>query len=548
MSPALPAPWSCLRLGLACLTALVLQAQTAPAPTPSGPQRRFALIIGNNQGGDGTRPLLYAADDARRMHEVLLRLGGTAPDDAMLLVNDSSDDVLTALAEVERRIRDARQRGERTTLFFYYSGHAKDGALRLGTTKLPMESVKARLAQGPADMRVAVFDACRSGSLTRTKGVRKAPAFEVETDATRAAKGLVILTSSASDEDSQESDAIGASYFSYHLVSGLLGSADQSGDGRVSLAEAYAWAYERTVAATADSAAGPQHPTFSFDLAGNGDLVLTDVVQRREGLRIPLEAPEGTYFLIDRRGVVVAEITKSGAERTIALAPGTYTVKRRLPDRLRVGEVKILDGQLATLDEAQLKNAKFSDDPVKGTGLTTVYSRHWSISATGQYQAIFDAPTTQGGVFPSAPLVGGEATVHNFFGRGFAWSFDGQYGWSTGAVASPRLGTPATYRYSLITVGTSLLYEWNQEGSWVPFAGVRLNLSLMNREFDDTLFPRQGFTTMSPGAVLGLKYRIGRSFGLVARGRVHYLLYNVDETKNLGFAEVGLLVSYEFRD
>lgn len=513
-----------------------------------GPTRRFALVIGNNQGGEGTRPLLYATDDARRMHEVMVRLGGTAPQDAMLLLDETSDDVLTALAELERRARDARTRGDRTTLFFYFSGHAKDGALRLGTTKLPLESVKARLAQGPADMRVAVFDACRSGALTRTKGVRKAPAFEVETDATRAAKGLVILTSSASDEDSQESDQIGASYFSYHLASGLLGSADQGGDGRVSLSEAYAYAYERTVASTADSAAGPQHPTFSFDLAGNGDLVLTDVAQRREGLRLPPEAPVGTYFLIDRRGVVVAELTKAESERLIALPPGTYTVKRRLPDRLRVGEVRVVEGQITSLDETKLQNAKFSDDPVKGTGLSTVYTRHWSISATGQFQAIFDSPTTQGGLFPSAPMVGGEGTVHNFFGRGFAWSFDAQYGWATGGVSSARLGGTLTYRYSLVNVGTSLLYEWNQEGTWIPFAGARLGLSLMNREFDDPSFPRQGFTTMSPGVVFGLKVRLSRSFGLVARGRVHYLLYNVDETRSLGYAELGLMLSYEFRD
>ncbi|MBM4780968.1 MAG: caspase family protein, partial [Archangiaceae bacterium] len=296
VTPSLPASLRRFAIVIAGLVACAAQAE--------GPTRRFALFIGNNEGGEGTRPLLYATDDAKRMHEVMIRLGGTTSNDAMLLLNESSDDVLTALAELERRARDARTHGDRTSLFFYYSGHAKDGALRLGSTKLPMESVKARLAQGPTDMRVAVFDACRSGSITRTKGVRKAPAFEVETDATRAAKGLVILTSSASDEDSQESDAIGASYFSYHLASGLLGSADQSGDGRVSLAEAYAYAYERTVASTADSAAGPQHPTFSFDLAGNGDLMLTDVAQRREGLRIPGEAPAGTYFLIDRRGVV----------------------------------------------------------------------------------------------------------------------------------------------------------------------------------------------------------------------------------------------------
>src|SRR5262249_54213393 len=209
--------------------------------------------------------------------------------------------------------------------------------------------------------------ACRSGSLTRTKGVRLAPAFDVQTEAQRPAKGLVILTSSAADEESQESDTIGGSYFSHHLASGLLGDADQSGDGRVSLAEAYAYAYERTVADTADSAAGPQHPTFSFDLAGNGDLVLTDVVVRKEGLRFPAAAPSGQWFIVDGRGFVVAEIAKTdGIERLVALAPGKYWVKRRLVDHLRIGEVAVAAGQIAVVDDSQLHNADFSDDPVKG--------------------------------------------------------------------------------------------------------------------------------------------------------------------------------------
>ena len=56
---------------------------------------------------------------------------------------------------------------------------------------------------------------------------------------------------------------------------------------------------------------------------------------RAAGVGAGGEAPAGTYFLIDRRGVVVAEITKSETERTIALSPGTYTVKRRLTDRQR---------------------------------------------------------------------------------------------------------------------------------------------------------------------------------------------------------------------
>src|SRR5207253_1126757 len=102
---------------------------------------------GNDEGGEGTRSLLYARDDARKLHQILIGVGGVREADAMLLLNADSDDLLTALGELERRSKDARAHGDRTSLFFYYSGHAKDGALRLGSSKLQMESLKARLAQ-----------------------------------------------------------------------------------------------------------------------------------------------------------------------------------------------------------------------------------------------------------------------------------------------------------------------------------------------------------------------------------------------------------------
>ncbi len=529
---------------LSLLLAAAAFGQDGAAPT--GPLHRFALIAGNDEGGSGTRDLLYARDDARKLHAILTRVGGVRESDAMLLLNADADDLLTALGELERRAKDARARGERTSLFFYFSGHAKDGALRLGSSKLPMESLKARLAQSPADMRVGVFDACRSGTLTRTKGVRRAPAFEVESDATRAAKGLVILTSSASDEDSQESDTLGGSYFSHHLASGLLGDADRNGDGRVSLGEAYAYAYERTVADTAESAAGAQHPTFSFDLAGNGDLVLTDFAERKEGLKFPAAAPAGTYFLVDPKGFVVAELSKvAGVERLVALAPGRYFVKRRLTEHLRVGEISVAAGQLVVLDESTLKNTKFADDPVKGVERNLLYNRHWSIGASGSYQLVFDAPLSNGGTFPSAPAIGVDTTFHNAFGKGFGIGIDGLYGFASGRLKTGIVS--ADYRYSLLSVGSTVLYEW-PEGRFVPSLGVRLGLNIMGREFPGSGLPAQNYQTFSPGIVAGLKVRLSRSFGISVRGRLHYLLYNVDQMRNFGYLELASVLSYEFRD
>src|SRR4029079_14709400 len=332
----------CPKLALFALLAAVTAAASSTARAQG--LRRFAIVAGNDTGGRDKRSLLYAGADARKVYDILTRLGGVRQEDATLLIGASASQLLSAIVAVEMQAAEAKQHGEQTALFFYYSGHAKDGSLRLGETRIPIDGIKARIASSQFDVRIAILDSCKSGAITgaitRTKGARRAPAFEIQADSPRDAKGMVILTSSASDEDSQESDLIGGSYFSHHLARGLLGGADRSGDGRVTLFEADAYAYDRTVADTAESAAGAQHPTFSYDLAGNGDLVLTDVAARHEGIYLPREAPRGVYYLVDKQGFVAAEVMKADADRRVALAPGQYRVKRRLADRLRVGEIE----------------------------------------------------------------------------------------------------------------------------------------------------------------------------------------------------------------
>ena len=438
-----------MRIGLK-LASVALLAVTAAAPAARAQGlRRFAIVAGNDSGGGETRPLLYASADARKVYDILTRLGGVRTEDATLLIGASASQLLSAVVAVEMQAAEAKRHGEQTALFFYYSGHAKDGSLRLGETRIPVEGLKARIASSPVDVRIAILDSCKSGAMTRTKGARRAPAFEIQADSPRDAKGMVILTSSTSDEDSQESDTIGGSYFSHHLASGLLGGADKSGDGRVTLFEAYAYAYERTVADTADSAAGAQHPTFSYDLAGNGDLVLTDVAVRHEGVYLPREAPSGVYFLVDGKGFVAAEINKAdGVDRRVALAPGHYRVKRRLPDRLRVGDVDVPRGQMVALAEGRLRDAPFSDDPVKGAGRVDLTSR-WSLGAGATYQSVFAAPSGAS-LFPPTGMLAVDLSLRNFLRRDWVWSLDLAAGSTNGVVAS----VDAAFRLSEVSLAS----------------------------------------------------------------------------------------------
>jgi len=127
------------------LVALVAVAATATASTARAQGlRRFAIVAGNDTGGGETRALLYASADARKVHDILTRLGGVRPEDATLLTGATASQLLAALVAVEQEAAAAKQRGERTALFFYYSGHAKDGSLRMGETRIPIDGIKAR--------------------------------------------------------------------------------------------------------------------------------------------------------------------------------------------------------------------------------------------------------------------------------------------------------------------------------------------------------------------------------------------------------------------
>src|SRR5205085_1384611 len=150
----------------------------------------------------------------------------------------------------------------------------------------------------------------------------------------------------------------------HSLATGLLGDADVSGDGKVTLAEAYAYAYGRTLGATAATRGGAQHPVYQFDLGGAGDVVLTEF-QKASGGLLFADRLEGMYVVLDGTRRAIAEVAKlSGSERTLSLAPGKYLIKKRVDDSLLVGEVAVGDS-VVRLDESRLQKRPLSKDPQK---------------------------------------------------------------------------------------------------------------------------------------------------------------------------------------
>ena len=303
------------RLLLGVLVCLSLDASAA-AQSDAHVTRRFALVVGANQGGKERTELRYAQRDARAVATVLEQLGGVERGDRVLLLEPSPEQLALALSQLEQRIGEATKNGQRTELLFYYSGHSDETGLLLGDERYPYRALRDGLASVGASVHVGVLDSCASGALTRIKGgVRRAPFL---LDHSNAVQGHAFLTSSSANEGAQESDRVGASFFTHFLVSGLRGAADFSGDGRVTLNEAYRFAFDETLARTADTHAGPQHAAYDIQLVGTGDLVMTDLRQPAAALHLPKELA-GRMYLRDARGNLVVELNKPGG-RVVELA------------------------------------------------------------------------------------------------------------------------------------------------------------------------------------------------------------------------------------
>jgi antitoxin component YwqK of YwqJK toxin-antitoxin module len=303
---------------------MLFAALTLALSAPANAAVRHALVVGSNRGSSGLEPLQYAEDDAARFADVLVELGGFDPHRVTVLRGADR-------RAIEEAIRDHAALAAREPddfFVFYYSGHADQTGLRIGSDALPFLDLRSDVREMESEVRLGILDACRSGEITRTKGMVLDDPFAEVTEV-RQAEGEAWLTAASADEAAQESDKIRGSFFTHYLLSALRGAADQ-GDGIVTLGEAYAYAYDRTVSRTGATSGGTQHPTYDYRITGRGDLPLTDVSRATARLLLP-EDMQGVVTVLrlpDR--TPIAEIAKTvGAPVRVAVPPGSYAVVLR---------------------------------------------------------------------------------------------------------------------------------------------------------------------------------------------------------------------------
>ena len=241
------------------------------------------------------------------------------------------------MESIRKKIKQAAETSGKRELIFYYSGHSDEESILLGGEKVSYREIRNFINSISSDVRIAILDSCSSGAFTRLKGGKMRSPFLV--DSAFDMKGYAFMTSSSQDEASQESERIKGSFFTHYLVAGLSGAADMTQDGRITLNEAYQFAYNETLAGTEKTMSGPQHPNYNIQMSGTGDVVMTDIRKSSSLMNIGADI-SGKLFIRDSGNNLVCELRKAaGREMQLGLDAGKYTITYIKEDDLYEADV-----------------------------------------------------------------------------------------------------------------------------------------------------------------------------------------------------------------
>lgn len=314
---------------------------------PEPPRR--AVLVGSNSAIEGRTPLRFAHRDARSLADVLTTSGGFAQKDVVVLLDPTPDEVLAALDQARVVLAGQREEG---LLVFYYSGHADQRALYPAGKELPLEQLRTRLSDEAAGVRIGIIDACRGGGWTQAKGLSPAEPFEVHLPSL-ASEGTALLAASSGLEDAHEAETLQGSFFTHYFVAGLRGAADSTGDGQVTLSEAFSYANRLTIRDTATTSRIPQHPSFDLRLRGRQDVVLTTLGSA--ATQLVLSQTRGPLEVVQlSTGVTVVEAAPGEQVLRLSLPPGPYLVRVVREGQVLSKEVLIKPNEATRLEESSL--------------------------------------------------------------------------------------------------------------------------------------------------------------------------------------------------
>ncbi len=224
---------------------------TGPASAPPARNgQKWAIIIGVGDYEDpGISDLPNAVNDAKAIRDRLVGMSDGFPKKNVLLLTDSeSADRLpkrnNIMAFLKTRLGLL---GPEDTVLVYFAGHGsmENGALYLLPrdaaksdvvfTGFPFIELARQVEAAPAQRKVLILDACHSGAGRADDRMSPDAIKAMERDS----KGMITLSSCEGGQVSNEMPNTGNGAFTWFLLKGLEGAADQNHDGVVTATELF---------------------------------------------------------------------------------------------------------------------------------------------------------------------------------------------------------------------------------------------------------------------------------------------------------------------
>jgi hypothetical protein len=371
-----------------------------PARAEGATVARFALVIGVNKSVDkDVAELHFADDDAARYADLFDAVG---IDTILLARLDSntlhlhahaaskarepvSRGIDASASDLAARVSAAKQRGQKTILYFVYAGHGNvehgTGYISLEDGKLTGHDLETRILDKVApDEAHFIVDACQSYFLAYSRGPggkrRSITGFSgLGSLGKRPEVGVLLSTSSA--RESHEWERVQAGVFSHEVRSGLYGAADADGDGSVT--------YQEIAAFVQRANAAIPNERFRPDVYARPPAKSTALLDLTPGLgrRIDVEGGQAAHYLVeDQNGVYLAQFHNESGERV-------HLVRPRGSGRVYLE--RLSDAKEYVIDE--------QPDVVSTTGLALVEPRARARGAAHEaFSKMFELPFGRGNV------------------------------------------------------------------------------------------------------------------------------------------------------
>ena len=221
-----------------------------PVSLKARPPRDAVAIIIGIQDYRRVSKADFANNDARRFYDYAIRGLGVRPENIKLLLDDKADDI-EILGAFKNWLPLKTRKGQ-TDVYVFYSGHgypSDDGAslyfLPHGVDRqfLDRSAIKqsdiVQALQAVVPKSVTLFlDACYSGqSRTGETLLAGARPIAIQPKASTFPANFTVLSASAPEQIASSSPELKHGIFSYFLMKGMEGEADQNKDGVITVQE-----------------------------------------------------------------------------------------------------------------------------------------------------------------------------------------------------------------------------------------------------------------------------------------------------------------------